>query len=157
MYLTFGQFRRVAAAQGWTVEELVEMCGKELEHPTDTIRRIMEGIRVQGHHESLEDAVIPYRCLIELYQRTIQPPLVVEGERRCACGCGKSVIPGKNGRGKWATAGCRSKVRRRALLSKNLAVNPSTAFATPQTTASNTLTLLTPFGEKQLRQTSGRE
>ena len=89
--ITFGQFRHVAKQRGWPIAWLVEQVKGELDKPTDTLRRVMHGSLVDGRHDMLTDVVIPYRCLIELYQRAIQPKPALVGDRVCACGCGGLV------------------------------------------------------------------
>jgi hypothetical protein len=70
-------------ASSQTLEWLIEQCRAELDRPTDTIRRVLEGARAEGHGEGgtwvaphwddMAEVVLPYRCLIELYQRATQP------------------------------------------------------------------------------------
>jgi hypothetical protein len=77
-HITFAQFRRLAKRREWSVKYLVEQYGEELDNPTDTIRRVMEGRQAPGHHDdegkwvpgkriSMDEIVIPYWPLINLY------------------------------------------------------------------------------------------
>jgi hypothetical protein len=126
--VTFREFRKVAKQHEWSVEWLVEQCRAALDRPTDTIRRVLEGARVEGHWaagkwiaphwDDMTEVVLPYRCLIALYQRATQPVPVLTGERACACGCGGKVA----GRHKWASPGCRKRVQRRARTIAKVAV-----------------------------------
>jgi hypothetical protein len=63
--ITFAQFRRLAKRREWSVEYLVAQCREEIDNPTDTIRRVMEG--ADGKRVRMDDAVIPYWPLIHLY------------------------------------------------------------------------------------------
>jgi hypothetical protein len=65
--ITFAQFRRLAKRREWSVKYLVEQYGEEIDNPTDTIRRVLEGATVNGKHDKLESTVIPYWPLIQLY------------------------------------------------------------------------------------------
>jgi hypothetical protein len=115
--ITFGQFRKVARQREWSLEWLVEQCKAEIDRPTDTIRRVLEGARVEGHRQGerwvapywddMAEVALPYRCLIELYQRATQPALA--GGRACVCGCGGSL----RGRQKFASVACRKRASRR--------------------------------------------
>jgi len=126
--ITFGQFRKVARRRGWSLEWLVEQSKAELDRPTDTIRRVLEGARVEGHREGerwvapywddMTEVVLPYRRLIELYQRATRPRPALDGERQCACGCGGLV----RARRKWASPACRKRVQRRARTIEKVAV-----------------------------------
>ena len=62
--ITFGQFRKVARPREWSLEWLVERCKPEIERPTDTIRRVLEGARVEGNWDDMADVMLPYRCLL---------------------------------------------------------------------------------------------
>jgi hypothetical protein len=56
--------------------------------------------------------VIPFRCLIEFYQRELGYLQDATGEeRRCACGCGQHVF----GRKKWAAASCKQRAYRQRI------------------------------------------
>jgi hypothetical protein len=114
--ITFGQFRSVARYRGWTVEWLREQVADEIEKPTETLRRVMHGALVDGKHQLLAETVVPYRCLIALYQRATQPTPAPAGEKACACGCGARA----RGQKKWATPGCRKRVQRRSVIAQKL-------------------------------------
>jgi hypothetical protein len=108
--ITFGQFRAVAQQREWSEAWLVEQCRGQLEEPTATIRRVLSGALVDGRRVSLAEVVLPYTCLIALYNEAIHPKPALVGEKACACGCGAKVV----GRGKWAAPGCRKRVQRRS-------------------------------------------
>jgi hypothetical protein len=126
--VTFREFRKVAEQHAWSLEWLVEQCKAVLDRPTDTIRRVLDGARVEGHWEGgtwvaphwdgMAEVVVPYRCLIDLYQRATQPHPALAGERACACGCGGQV----RGRHKWASPACRKRVQRRSRTIEKVAV-----------------------------------
>jgi hypothetical protein len=77
--ITFAAFRRLAKRREWSAEYLVEQCRDHLDDPTETIRRVLRGATIPGHHDedgkwvpakhqSLDLAVLPYWPLIQLYQ-----------------------------------------------------------------------------------------
>jgi hypothetical protein len=116
--ITFGQFRHVAKQRGWTFEWLLEQVKGELDKPTDTLRRVMHRAMVDGKHQLLADMVLPYACLIELYQRVTQPVPALAGEKACACGCGVQVTRKR----KWATPGYRKRVQRASVIPQKVAL-----------------------------------
>ena len=99
-HVTFGQFRHVAKQQGWTVDSLAAFIKGELDEPKRTIERILK----TGPAET----VIPYTCLIELYQRATLIPPGIPGDKSCACGCGGKV----RGKQKFATSACQRRAHR---------------------------------------------
>jgi hypothetical protein len=108
--ITFGQFRHLAKQRGWSIVWLVEQVKSEIDKPTDTLRRIMHGAMVDGKHHLLADVVLPYSCLIALYQRVTQPVPALVGDKACACGCGERVW----GRQRFASQACQKHCYRRA-------------------------------------------
>jgi hypothetical protein len=89
--VTFAQFRTLMKPQGWTVDSLAAIVKGELDEPKRTVERILK----TGPAET----VIPYTCLIELYQKTLVKPEPIHQPGYCKCGCGQRVI----GRQKFAT------------------------------------------------------
>jgi hypothetical protein len=65
--ITFAQFRRLAKRREWSVKYLVEQYGEEIDNPTDTIRRVLDGATVDGKRVRMDDVVLPYWPLIQLY------------------------------------------------------------------------------------------
>ena len=65
--ITFAAFRRLAKRREWSVKYLVERYGEEIDHPTDTIRRVLEGATVDGKRVRMDDVVLPYWPLLNLY------------------------------------------------------------------------------------------
>jgi hypothetical protein len=65
--ITFAAFRRLAKRREWSVKYLVEQYGEEIDHPTDTIRRVLEGATVDGKRVRMDDVVLPYWPLLNLY------------------------------------------------------------------------------------------
>jgi hypothetical protein len=116
--ITFREFRKVATRQEWSLEWLVEYCKSELDRPTDTVRCLLEGARVEGHREGrtwvaphwddMADVVLPYRCLIELYRRATRGRPALPGERACLCGCGGRL----RGKQQFASPACRQRKSR---------------------------------------------
>jgi hypothetical protein len=92
--ITFAQFRHIAKRQGWTVDSLAAIVKGELDEPKRTIERILK----TGPAET----VIPYICLIQLYEKATVIAQALPGERRCACGCGGKL----RGKQRFATSAC---------------------------------------------------
>jgi hypothetical protein len=101
--ITFKQFRDVAKREGWTVERLIALVKGGLDEPKRTIERILK----TGPAET----VIPYTCLIGLYQKATVTPAegTPTGKGYCADGCGQRVM----GRQKFATDACRKRAARK--------------------------------------------
>jgi len=101
--ITFNQFRHVAKQRGWTIDSLTVLVKGELDEPKRTIERILK----TGPTET----VIPYTCLIELYQKATATPAEGKptGKGYCADGCGQQVM----GRQKFASDACRKRAARR--------------------------------------------
>jgi hypothetical protein len=108
--ITFGQFRRGAQQREWSLEWLVEQYQGEIDRPTDTVRRVLQGTIVAGQHVSMAEVVLPYRCLIELYQQATTVVPALPGEEACPCGCGAAL----RGKQVYASDACRKRVIRRA-------------------------------------------
>jgi hypothetical protein len=119
--VSFREFRKVAKERGWTLAWLAAQCKAELDRPTDTIRRVLEGAIVDGKKDDMANVGLPYACLIELYQRATQPTPARADEKACACDCGGKVF----GRHKWASPDCRKRVQRRAQTTANMASCPT--------------------------------
>jgi hypothetical protein len=98
--ITFKQFRDVAKREGWTIEFLVEQVREEIDEP----KRTMECILKTGP----ADTVIPYTCLIQLYEKATAIPEARPGEQSCACGCGGRV----RGKQRFATSACQRRAHR---------------------------------------------
>ena len=116
--INFHQFRHIAKQQCWSIEWLVEQVKCAIDSPTDTVRRIMHGALLDGKHQLLADVVIPYTCLIELYQHATRPMPPLAGEKACGCGCGDAL----RGKQRYASAGCRKRAQR----TRNGQVNAAT-------------------------------
>jgi hypothetical protein len=101
--ITSNQFRALAKRQGWTVDFPAAFVKGEMGEPKRTIERILKTGPVER--------VIPYTCLIELYQKATAKP--AEGKPMdkgyCADGCGQRVI----GRQRFANDACRKRAARR--------------------------------------------
>jgi hypothetical protein len=106
--ITFGQFRQAARQQGWSPEWLLEQVRGELEQPTEVLRRVLHGATVNGRHELLAEVVLPYACLIRLYQRAARPTPALAGEPACQCGCGGKL----RGKQRYASPACRKRRQR---------------------------------------------
>jgi hypothetical protein len=65
---------------------------------------------VAPYWEDMKDVVLPYRCLIALYQRATAQVLALDGEKVCPCGCRVAL----RGRQTYASDACRKRVARRA-------------------------------------------
>lgn len=98
--ITCGQFRAVAKRQGWTEDDVVAQCRGQIDELGRTIHRIMV--------TNPADTVIPYACMIEMYQKATSAPKAQPGERCCACGCGGKV----RGKQRFATSACQRRAHR---------------------------------------------
>jgi hypothetical protein len=133
--VTFRAFRQVAKQHEWSLEWLVEQCKAELDRPTDTIRRVLEGARVEGHRQGerwvaphsddMAEVVLPYQCLIGLYERATRSHPALTGERSCACGCGGQL----RGRQQFASGACRKRASRKGVIEQKRATEPATDAA----------------------------
>jgi hypothetical protein len=133
--ITFAQFRRLANRREWSAGFLVELCRDHIDNPTDTIRRVLEGARVEGHRDGgtwvaprwddMAEVVVPYRCLIDLYQRATRPHPALAGERSCACGCGGALW----GRQTFASGACRKRASRQGVIEQKRATESATDAA----------------------------
>jgi hypothetical protein len=133
--ITFHQFQQVAKAHGWTEEFLIEYARPHLDRPTDIIRRVLEGARVEGHRQGeswvpphsddMAEVVLPYRCLIDLYQRATRPTPALAGEKVCRCGCGGAL----RGRQTFASVACRKRVSRKGVMGQKLGTESATDAA----------------------------
>jgi hypothetical protein len=109
---TFAAFRKVAKAEGWDLDYLLHAVGSQLDEPTKTLRRVLEGAHVEGHYDDkwvpahwtdMADVVLPYTCLLDLYDKATKPKPALAGEKTCACGC-KGLVRGKQ---QYASPACR--------------------------------------------------
>ena len=106
--LTFGQFAALAKAKRWSVQRLAEQFRGKIESPADFSHRLLDPRNA--------DAAIPYRSVLEFYQRNASGPGEKPEGRSCACGCDRPV----SGRKKLATGYCRVKMaRRRSVMGKS--------------------------------------
>jgi hypothetical protein len=78
--ITFGQLRVLAKRQGWTVDSLAAFVKGELDEPKRTLDRLLK--------TGPADTVIPYTCLLQLYEKATAIPQARPGEKSCSCGCG---------------------------------------------------------------------
>jgi hypothetical protein len=101
--ITFGQFRVLAKRQGWTVDSLAAFVKGGIDSSQRTLERILK--------TGPADTVIPYTCLIELYQKAKAKLMdgKATGKGFCADGCGQRVL----GRQKFARDACRKRAARR--------------------------------------------
>jgi hypothetical protein len=99
--ITFNQFMILAKRHGWTVDSLADHVRGAIEEPKQTMERILK--------TGPADTVIPYGCLLELYQKASKKPAPVQRPGYCQDGCGQRVM----GRQKFASDACRKRAARR--------------------------------------------
>jgi hypothetical protein len=84
--VTCGQFRALAKPQDWTEDDVVAECRGEIDEPRCTIHRIL--------FTNPSDTVIPYTCLIQLYEKATAIPMAQPGQKSCERG-GQGQVRGK--------------------------------------------------------------
>jgi hypothetical protein len=107
--ITIGQFRKLAQANGWSENFLVEQCRGEMDNPREIVREILAGKgltkpRFTGYDVpaklvNLDDTALVWTPLLNPYVNRI---------KGCPCGC-QAPLTGKQ---QYATAACRKRVQR---------------------------------------------
>src|SRR5690242_2882113 len=70
--ITFKDFSTLMAKRKRGVDDLVDIFRGKIEDPRDFFERVMScRVRIDGHYEDRSDVVIPYRSVIEFYQREL--------------------------------------------------------------------------------------
>lgn len=111
--VTYADFATLARRRGWTAAFLANRFRGKIEEPRAFFERVL-ACRSKG--EDLSKSVIPFRSVLEFYQRELPQAMPAETTRSCECGCGKPV----HGRKKLASAACRKRMeRRRSRIVKN--------------------------------------
>jgi hypothetical protein len=67
--IIYKQFRDLAKRRQWSETYLVEQIRGEVDNPTDVIRTIMRGASVDGKFHGIDDTVVAYWPLINLYEQ----------------------------------------------------------------------------------------
>jgi hypothetical protein len=99
------EFARLMRARGIDQRYLVKRFRSSFGDGVSDVRGFFERA-----FQRRSDLMVPYRSVLEFYQREIGAVQDAEGrERRCACGCGQRLF----GRRKWASAECRQRGYRR--------------------------------------------
>jgi hypothetical protein len=102
--LTFKEFSQLATKRNHTAESLAALFRGKIDQPRDFFERVMS-----CRLKDCSDLPIPYRSVIEFYQRELHSIADTNARhRRCVCGCGQPVFD----RQKWATHGCKKKIQR---------------------------------------------
>lgn len=100
--ITFAQVRDLAARNRMTLDDLVEHFHGRVDRPRELFTRIFD--------KRYGEVVLPYRAIIEWFQKATAPVPALAGEKACACGCGGKAC----GRHKWVSPGCRKRVQRKS-------------------------------------------
>ncbi len=107
--LSFGQFASLARRRGWTKDYLLEVSDRDFGQKYDykTGRWVKNSAYVEDFwdrvlHGKHAENVIPYRSVIEFYQRHLVFEIKPD-QARCWCGCGQPVF----GAAKYASPTCR--------------------------------------------------
>jgi hypothetical protein len=98
--VTCAMFRQRAKSRGWTTPWLIEQVRGDVDRPAEPVKRVL-GL-------APAETLVPYGCLIALYERATAVPLAGPGERRCACGCLRRV----KGRQRWGSSACKKRMQR---------------------------------------------
>jgi hypothetical protein len=113
--VTVADFQRLAKGQGWTEDWLTKQLRSHLDDSRRIAQELLTGTGRQRpfteHYDpqiecDLPASVIPYSCVLELYESTADREQAQPGERACVCSCGKRV----HGKQKYATQACRQRV-----------------------------------------------
>lgn len=104
--VSYRDFAELARRRGWTAAWLAERFKGKIEQPREFFERIL---KAGSGSEDRGATLIPYRSVLELYQKKIGPEAVGSESRTCECGCGKPVY----GRKRLASDACRKRMERR--------------------------------------------
>jgi hypothetical protein len=70
--LTLREFRDLMEKRKRTVDDLVDMFRGKIEDPRDFFERLMAcRVKIDGRYEDRSEVVIPYRTVIDFYQREL--------------------------------------------------------------------------------------
>jgi hypothetical protein len=70
--ITFEEFRILIEKRRRTVDDLVDLFRGKIEDPRDFFDRLMScRVKIDGHYEDRGNVVIPYRSVIDFYQREL--------------------------------------------------------------------------------------
>lgn len=106
----YGEFADMARDRGLTADSLVAVFRGKFGSDGDP-RKMFEAVFQRRY----QDTVIPYRSVIEFYERELGYHQDETGvDRRCLCGCGKRVYD----RRKWASNACRQRGHRKQVADK---------------------------------------
>ena len=104
--VTYADFAKLARRRDWTAAFLAEHFRGKIEEPRAFFERVLA---CRSNGEDLSGSLIPYRSVLEFYQREFSSAMPPGGTGGCECGCGKPL----HGRKKLASAACRKRVERR--------------------------------------------
>ena len=107
--VTYSDFTKLARRRGWTAASLAERFRAKIEEPRAFFERVLS---CSANGGELSASLIPYRSVLEFYQREAAAAIAGGKARSCECGCGKPVY----GRKKLASAACRKRMERRRSL-----------------------------------------
>lgn len=104
--VTYAEFAKLAHGRGWTAAFLAERFRGKIEEARAFFERVLA---CRSNGEDLSGSLIPYRSVLDFYQKELSSTMPAGGTRSCDCGCGRPV----RGRKRLASAACRKRMERR--------------------------------------------
>ena len=110
-FVTYEDFAKLARRLAWTAAWLAERFKGKIEQPREFFERVL---KTGPGSENRGATAIPYRSVVDFYQRELAQGTAADGRRTCKCGCRKPVF----GRKQVAGAACQKRIERRRSLTR---------------------------------------